>query len=81
MRMCGSLLDGVATGHRAGLHLLHAVAFMAAVHRNIVALLCGALLRGTVISVNGALVPSAASAGNNHQCRTRLRRIDEKKCK
>ena len=50
---------------------------MIAVHRRVVAVLRGVLLRGMMIAMNGTLVAAAAHTGNGHQGRTRNRRVNQ----
>ena len=77
MNVYSSLLYGLATGHGARIHLAGAVAFVAAVHRSAFILLCIALLRRMVISVDRTVGSSAARTGNRHQSGGCHRRINK----
>ena len=77
MNLYSNLLYGLATGHGARIHLAGAVAFVAAVHRSVFVLLCIALLRRMVISVDRTVVSSAARTGNSHQSGGCHRRINK----
>jgi len=77
MGMHRRLFDGLAAGHRAGIHFAKVMPIVIAIHRRGFGSFCVILTTGMMTTMNGAAVSSAARAGDGHQRSAQDRSVEE----